>query len=81
MSYTEKEDVIREELQLCGYFCIITSEKMTAAQVLIHYKGRDISEKLFSADKSYFMSFYIFSSFDIKDIPVRVILDLYRIIP
>ena len=26
---------------------------MTASQALIHYKGRDISEKLFSADKSF----------------------------
>ncbi len=53
LSYTEKEDVIQEELKLCGYFCIITSENMDASQALIHYKGRDISEKLFSADKSF----------------------------
>jgi len=53
LSYSEKEDVIQKELQLCGYFCIITSEEMTASQALIHYKGRDISEKLFSADKSF----------------------------
>ena len=49
----ERTDVIQKELQLCGYFCIITSEKMTAAQALIHYKGRDISEKLFSSDKTF----------------------------
>ena len=53
LSYAEKEDVIQEELKLCGYFCIITSEDMDASQALIHYKGRDISEKLFSADKSF----------------------------
>ena len=52
LSYEERKDVIREKLQLCGYFCIITSEHMTASQALIHYKGRDISEKLFSSDKS-----------------------------
>lgn len=40
----ERADVIERELQLCGYFCIITSEKMTAAQALIQYKGRDIPE-------------------------------------
>lgn len=45
-SYKEKKDVIQEKLELCGYFCIITSEKMTAAEALIHYKGRDISEKI-----------------------------------
>ena len=53
LSYEERKDVIREKLQLCGYFCIITSEQMTASQALIHYKGRDISEKLFSSDKSF----------------------------
>lgn len=53
LSYKERKDVIQQELKLCGYFCIITSEEMTAAQALIHYKGRDVSEKLFSADKSF----------------------------
>lgn len=53
LSYEEQASAIKRELELCGYFCIITSEKMTAAQALIHYKGRDISEKLFSADKSF----------------------------
>ena len=46
----ERSDVVQRELNLCGYFCIITSEKMTAEQALIQYKGRDISEKLFSAE-------------------------------
>ena len=49
----ERSDVIETELKLCGYFCIITSESMTASQALIQYKGRDISEKLFQADKSF----------------------------
>jgi len=49
----EKEDVVKRALDLCGYFCIITSDKMTAEEALIHYKGRDMSEKLFRADKSY----------------------------
>ena len=53
VSYEERKEVIQRELKLCGYFCIITSEKMTASTALIHYKGRDISEKLFSADKSF----------------------------
>lgn len=46
-------DVINEEIRLCGYFVIITSEKMTAAQTLELYKSRDASEKLFRGDKSY----------------------------
>lgn len=49
----ERADVIERQLQLCGYFCIITSEKMTASQALVQYKGRDISEKLFRADKTF----------------------------
>lgn len=53
ISYEENKDFIQQELRLCGYFCIITSEKMTAAEALIQYKGRDVSEKLFSADKSF----------------------------
>ena len=49
----ERSDVVERELQLCGYFCIITSEKMTASQALVQYKGRDMSEKLFRADKTF----------------------------
>ena len=52
-AFKEKTDVIQQQLQRCGYFCIITSENITASQALIHYKGRDISEKLFRADKSF----------------------------
>ena len=53
ISVKEKEDVVERELRLCGYFCIVTSENMKASEALIQYKGRDISEKLFSADKTF----------------------------
>jgi transposase len=53
VSYSEKKAIVQKKLEQCGYFCIITSTEMTATQALIHYKGRDISEKLFSADKSF----------------------------
>ena len=53
ISVRENTDVVEKELRLCGYFCIITSEKMTASEALIQYKGRDISEKLFQADKTF----------------------------
>ena len=53
ISVSEKEDVIERQLRLCGYFCIVTSEKMTASAALIQYKGRDISEKLFRSDKTF----------------------------
>lgn len=49
----EKEDVVEREIALCGYFCIVTSKKMTAAEAIELYKSRDASEKLFRGDKSY----------------------------
>lgn len=49
----EKGDVIQEEIRLCGYFCIITSKKMSAKEALELYKSRDESEKLFKGDKTY----------------------------
>lgn len=49
----EKADVIQEEIRLCGYFCIITSKKMSAKEALELYKSRDSSEKLFKGDKTY----------------------------
>ena len=49
----EREEVVEEELKLCGYFCIISSAEMTAREALDLYKSRDASEKLFRADKSF----------------------------
>jgi hypothetical protein len=49
----EKADVIERELDLSGYFVIITSKKMSAEEALKLYKSRDDSEKLFRSDKTY----------------------------
>jgi uncharacterized protein (UPF0128 family) len=49
----EKAEVIEREINLCGYFVIVTSQKMTAKEALSLYKSRDASEKLFRGDKSY----------------------------
>ena len=49
----EKCSVVERELDLAGYFCIITSDKMTAKEAIELYKSRDTSEKLFRGDKSY----------------------------
>ena len=49
----EKTDVVENELERCGYFTIVTSEKMTAQEAYQLYFGRDGSEKLFRADKSF----------------------------
>ena len=45
--------MIQDELELCGYFAIISSEKMNAKDAINLYKSRDVSEKIFRADKSY----------------------------
>ena len=49
----EKTTVIERDISLCGYFVIITSERMTAKEALNLYKSRDVSEKLFASDKSF----------------------------
>lgn len=49
----EKNDVIDNEMKYCGYYCLISSENMTAKDALVLYKGRDGSEKLFCGDKSF----------------------------
>lgn len=49
----EKSSVIDAELELCGYFCVITSAEMSAKEALELYKSRDASEKLFKSDKSF----------------------------
>lgn len=49
----EKQEAISRDIKLCGYFSIITSAEMTAADALTLYKSRDGSEKLFRGDKSY----------------------------
>lgn len=60
----EKWDVIDSEIQLCGYFILITSERMTTEEAIDLYKSRDGSEKLFRGDKSYLgnKSFRVHSS-------------------
>ena len=49
----EKTDIVQREIDLGGYFVIVTSRRMTAKDALELYKSRDASEKLFLGDKSY----------------------------
>jgi len=51
--YKVREEVVEKELEVCGYFAIVSSEEMKAIEALKLYKGRDASEKLFRADKSF----------------------------
>ena len=49
----ENTAVTEREIDLCGYFVIVTSDKMTAKEALHIYKSRDFSEKAFRGDKTY----------------------------
>jgi len=51
--WKERADVIEQELSLCGYFSIVTSEKMSAQDAMELYRSRDASEKLFRSDKTF----------------------------
>ena len=39
----ERCSVVERELDLAGYFCIVTSEKMSAKEAIELYKSRDVS--------------------------------------
>mgnify|MGYP002522968222 CR=1 FL=1 len=49
----ENTAVTEREINLCGYFVIVTSDRMTAKEALHIYKSRDFSEKAFRGDKTY----------------------------
>ena len=49
----ERKEEILKSLQRCGYFCLISSEKMTDEDAYHLYSGRDASEKLFRDGKSF----------------------------
>ena len=49
----EKQDVVEVEMNLCGYFALVTSAQMTAREALELYDRRDHSEKLFRSDKTF----------------------------
>ena len=53
LMHSKNNRAIDDHIRYCGYFCLISSEKMTARDALLLYKSRDYSEKLFSADKTF----------------------------
>lgn len=48
-----RHDVVDAMYRRCGYFCIVTSEKMTAQQAYDLYRSREASEKTFRSDKTF----------------------------
>ena len=53
ISFRRKEKEIEKELDYCGYFVLVSSEKMTAEEALTKYRHRDASEKQFLNEKSF----------------------------
>lgn len=53
VSFSRKEKEIEKELDYCGYFVIVTSEKMNAEEALTRYRNRDTTEKQFLTEKSF----------------------------
>lgn len=53
LSFEKNMEAIDLRISRCGYFCIITTDNMTFLEAFTLYKGRDCSEKLFSANKSF----------------------------
>lgn len=50
---TAKDDAIKEHMNQCGYFCLVSSEDMPASEAVHLYKGRDSTEKLFMSMKTF----------------------------
>ena len=42
ISFRRKEKEIEKELDYCGYFVLVSSEKMTAEEALTKYRHRDM---------------------------------------
>lgn len=51
--FEEDYEKTNRAVELCGYFCIASSEKMDAKKAMLLYKARDASEKLFLSDKTF----------------------------
>ncbi len=52
VSYSPKKKEIQKLIDNCGYFCLVTSEKLEASKALDIYRDRDSIEKLFMMLKS-----------------------------
>ncbi len=52
IKYRRDDDYIKEQIDLLGYFVIITSKEMSAGKALERYRSRDEIEKLFRTMKT-----------------------------
>lgn len=52
-SYEFNNEIIQKEIDLCGFFAIVTKDKLETNYVIDEYRKRDIVEKTFRDIKSY----------------------------
>lgn len=79
LAYQRKEKKIKEMVNKVGYFVIITSKKMDAAEALSIYRDRDTVEKTFRMEKSY-LGFDVFRVHDTEKLESKVFISFVALI-
>lgn len=79
LAYQRKEKKIKEMVNKVGYFVIITSKKMDAAEALSIYRDRDTVEKTFRMEKSY-LGFDVFRVRDTEKLESKVFISFVALI-
>lgn len=78
-AYQRKEKKIKEMVNKVGYFVIVTSKKMDAAEALSIYRDRDAVEKTFRMEKSY-LGFDVFRVHDTEKLESKVFVSFVALI-
>ena len=78
-AYQRKEKKIKEMVNKVGYFVIVTSKKMDAAEALSIYRDRDAVEKTFRMEKSY-LGFDVFRVHDTEKLESKVFISFVALI-
>lgn len=79
LAYQRKEKKIKEMINKVGYFVIVTSKKMDAAEAVSIYRDRDAVEKTFRMEKSY-LGFDVFRVHDTEKLESKVFISFVALI-
>ena len=79
LAYQRKEKKIKEMVNKVGYFVIVTSKKMDAAEALSIYRDRDAVEKTFRMEKSY-LGFDVFRVHNTEKLESKVFISFVALI-
>lgn len=79
LAYQRKEKKIKEMVNKVGYFVIVTSKKMDAAEALSIYRDRDAVEKTFRMEKSY-LGFDVFRVHNTEKLESKVFVSFVALI-